>query len=418
MHPQRLFNCIFVALMSIQTSKPFADTPPNWPSFRGPGSYGHAKAANPPLDWDGQSGKHIVWKVPVPKPGMSSPVVWDQLVILTGGDADIRLIYGFSNITGKLLWRQDTKGIIPSISQGEYPQLHDGSGFAASTATVNGQAVAAIFATGELLCVNHVGHRLWSKNLGFPRNHYGHASSLLEHKGVLYVQYDQKKNSSLMAFEMLTGKLLWQVERSAISWSSPILIQSGSKQELILTNGKTINSYDPTTGKLRWEVPGMDGEVAPSAAYGDGRVFIANEYAAAAGIAINQPDRDPEILWAWTDVLPDAASPLANDQVVIIPSGYGIMNCLDAATGQVYWEHEFEEGFYASPILVDDKVYALDLKGTMQIFEMAKGFKLLSSPSIDEKANATPAFVGSRIYIRGSEHLFCIGANDSDDQGR
>lgn len=285
------------------------------------------------------------------------------------------------------------------------------SGFAASSTTTDGNHIGAIFATGDLICVDLEGKRVWAKNLGLPKNHYGHSSSLITDSGLLYVQYDQKEDSRLYAFELASGKLAWHIERGPISWSSPILIANNDRQELILTNCKTIDSYDPKTGEQLWSVPGMDGEVASSAAYANGIVFVANEYAAAAGIDIRDQSKTPEILWAWNDILPDASSPVANEKYVLIPSAYGIVNCLDSKTGKVYWEHEFEEGFYSSPILVGDRIYAIDLKGAMQIFLLADEFHILGTGEIHESTNATPAFVGNRIFIRGSKHLFCIETN-------
>ena len=77
-------------------------------------------------------------------------------------------------------------------------------------------------------------------------------------------------------------------------------------------------------------------------------------------------------------------------------------------TGKVLWEHEFDDGFYSSPILSNDRVYIMGLSGVMQIFRMDDEFELLGAPEIAEDAYATPAFVGDRIYIRGLTHLFCI----------
>jgi hypothetical protein len=76
--------------------------------------------------------------------------------------------------------------------------------------------------------------------------------------------------------------------------------------------------------------------------------------------------------------------------------------------GKLLWEHEFNDGFYNSPILVKDHVYMIGLKGKIQIFKMDSEFELLGVSEIEEDAYATPAFVGERIYIRGLMHLFCI----------
>ena len=380
----------------------------SWAGFRGPGANGHAVHANPPLNWSAKEGRNVLWKTKIPKHGMSSPVVWGSRLFLTGADDSTRQVYCYDTDTGKLLWQHDVKGLPGSPPDGKLPDVLDETGFAAPTATTNGRYVAAIFGTGELVCVNMKGERVWAKHLGIPRNHYGHASSLISHRNLLIVQYDQTDNSQLLAFDLASGSPAWQVKRGAISWSSPILVDNRGRMELILTNGKAVDSHDPKNGERLWHVECLGGEVAPSAAYANGVVFVANEGATATAIDIGNHGSEPKILWQWDETLPDAASPLANEDYLILPTGFGVVTCLDTKTGKVFWEHEFDEGFYSSPILVKDRVYIIDLSGAMQIFKMDDAFELLGVSEIGEAAYATPAFVDGRIYIRGITHLFCI----------
>src|SRR3954469_10152199 len=55
----------------------------NWPGFRGPGARGVAENPNLPVSWNVESGENIAWKTAIPGLGLSSPVVWDNLVFLT-----------------------------------------------------------------------------------------------------------------------------------------------------------------------------------------------------------------------------------------------------------------------------------------------------------------------------------------------
>lgn len=381
-----------------------------WMSFRGPGANGCAPRANPPLSWNTKDGTNILWKKPVPKHGMSSPVVWQTRVFLTGADESSRQIYCFDVDNGELLWRHDVDGLPGFPSGSELPQVLEETGFASPTATTNGEYLAAIFATGELVCVNMKGQRVWAKHLGVPENHYGHASSLMSDKELLFVQYDQMANSKLLAFDLATGKPVWEAKRDAISWSSPILIENKGRMELILVNSKAVDSYDPMIGKLLWDVKCLDGEVASSAAYADGMVFVSNDNATTSAIDIANHSADPKILWQWDENLPDAASPLAKDGYLILPTSFGVVTCLEARTGKALWEKEFDRGFRSSPVAVGDRVYMTDLSGSTQVFALAGEFKPLGVSEIGEAVYATPAVVGDRIYIRGVRHLFCIAA--------
>ncbi|MDI9430275.1 MAG: PQQ-binding-like beta-propeller repeat protein [Planctomycetota bacterium] len=380
----------------------------NWTSFRGPGGNGRALYANPPLHWSAENGRNILWKAKLPKHGMSSPVIWENRLFLTGADDVTRQVYCFDTDTGKLLWQHDVHGIAGTPPDGKLPDVLEETGFAAPTATTNGRYVAAIFGTGELVCVSMKGQRIWAKHLGIPKNHYGHASSLISHGDLLYVQYDQTEDSQLLALHLASGNLAWQVTRGLVSWSSPILIDNKGRMELVLTNSKAVDSYDPRNGNCLWHVECLAGEVAPSAAYADGVVFVATDGAVASAMDIGTHGSEPKMLWQWDEALPDAASPLANEDYLILPTGFGVVSCLDAKTGKLLWEQEFDSGFYSSPIRVNDRVYITDLSGTTQIFRMGDKFERLGASSIGEDAYATPAFVGDRIYIRGVTHLFCV----------
>ena len=81
----------------------------NWPNLRGPFGQGIAYHATPPTSFDGTTGKNVLWKAAVPKPGASSPVVWEGRVFLTGADSSAREVYCFDAANGQLLWRHTAK---------------------------------------------------------------------------------------------------------------------------------------------------------------------------------------------------------------------------------------------------------------------------------------------------------------------
>jgi len=386
---------------------PIEELEKHWTNFRGPGGNGHAHYTHAPTSWNGETGEGILWKVPVPKPGYSSPVVWENRIFLTGGDKQAREVYCFDAKSGKMLWQKPVINIPGSTGA---VTVDEGTGFAAPTTATDGKRVCAIFPTGDLICFDRAGNQLWGYNLGVPDNHYGHASSLIIYQDLLFVQYDQNKNSKLLALQTATGKTIWEVKRGAISWSSPICVNTGSRMELILTNSRSVDSYDPKTGEKLWNQNCLGGEVGPSAAYADGMVFAANEYAQGVGIRINPSNAasSSEIVWTYDDALPNTSSPVATAEYVFLATSDGLVSCLDAKKGTLLWEQEFDDGFYASPIIVDNRVYALDLKGVMHIFKLDKAYESLGEPKLGEDSSCTPAFLDGRIYVRGEKHLYCI----------
>ncbi len=381
----------------------------NWPTFRGPGAYGVANVAKVPTEWDGESGHNVRWKVKPPLPGFNSPVVWENRVFLSGANEQKREVYCYDADTGDLLWQAGLEGIPPLI-----PEVDGETGFAASTLVVHGDKVCAIFATGELACFDFDGNQLWYLDMGLPDNHYGHSSSLIAYQGLLFVQFDANKVANLFAFDIDTGEEEWVEERKTISWASPVLLHTDFGVQLILNSEEDVDAYEPLTGELLWTQTFLSGEVAPSPAYSNGVVFSANDYAVAAAVKLSGTEGavQTEIMWEWDGSLPDISSPVGDGSYFYIATSYGEFVCVHAETGEEAWTTDFDEGFYASPILVGDLIYALDIVGTMQIFSAGGEFKAVSSPKIPEEAFATPAFADGRIYIRGYEHLYCIEEKD------
>lgn len=377
----------------------------SWPQFRGPGGTGIAAMQRAPLDWDGPTGRNVLWKAEVPLPGFGSPVVWNGRVFLSGADARAREVYCWDAATGKLLWRS----AVESTAPGRPTRIAESTGYAAPTMAVNGSAAFAMFATGDLVSLDLEGRLLWTRNLGPLELNYGYASSPALYGSTVIIQVDQEEGGRIMALDAATGRTRWEkARRVTASWASPIVVDTGGRTEIIVSSNPVLASFDARTGRQLWEIEGMMGEIAPSPAYAGGRVFAANQLLNLIAVDV----RAKQKLWETYDNFPDVSSPLAAGELLFMAASYGVVSCLEAASGAVLWTQELKTGFYASPILAGDRVYLLDRSGVMRIFSAAREAKLLGSPAIGEPTDATPAFWSGRIFIRGDRHLFCIGAAD------
>ena len=377
----------------------------NWPGFRGPEGIGIAYHTDVSTEWDGPSGKNIIWKIPIPTGGFNSPIVWGNRIFLSGADRNTQVVYCIDTESGEILWQTELNDILGSLDR--RPQVTEDTGYAAPTMTTDGERVFVLFATGDIACLDFEGKRIWTKNLGMPDNHYGHASSLITFRDLLLVPFDQNTGGRLLALRTRSGDLAYDQPRDVeISWASPILVNTGSRTELILNSNPFVMSHDPQTGQELWRVRCMQGEIAPSPAYGDGMVYAVNDYARLVGIKLGET---PEVIWEYIDDLSEVASPLATKDIVIMAASYGTVTCFDSKTGERLWIQEFDDGFYSSPILVGDNVYLMDMSGVLSVFKADKDFQLISRNELGENAMTIPAFMHGRIYIRGEKHLFCIG---------
>ena len=383
----------------------FAEIEKNFPNFRGPKGLGISYHKNIPTNWDGTDGTNILWKAAIPLQGYNSPIVWGKYVFLAGANSLNRQIFCFEVSSGKLLWTYDVKGI--SGSPAKSPKVTNDTGHSAPTLATDGKMVYAIFANGDVVALNYNGTKIWNKNLGVPDNHYGHSSSLLVCDEKIIVQFDHKKEASIMALSAKSGDIVWSTERDVrVSWASPVLAENNSKIEIILLSEPYLASYDLSTGNELWKIDCMTGEVGPLVAYLDGVVYALNEYASLVAVDITG---EPKILWEDYDYLSDVPSPIAYKNYLFVATSYGAVACYDAKTGKKFWEHEFNNGFYSSPILVENKIYLIDILGVTHIFSADKEFKIIAEPKLGEKVVSTPAFANGKIFIRTDKNLYCIG---------
>jgi outer membrane protein assembly factor BamB len=376
----------------------------NYPSFRGPFANGVSSHKNIPVDFDGPSGRNIVWKITLPLSGYNSPVIWGNRIFLSGGSAQKREVYCIDRNTGSILWT----GIADNIpgSPATPPRTTEDTGLAAPSVATDGIRVYAIFGTGDVISFDMDGKRVWARNLGVPDNHYGHSSSLIAWKDKLYVQYDTNKGQRLLALKVTSGETVWETSRSVkISWSSPILANVGGSYQVILASDPFVAGYDAETGKELWTARGLMGEVGPSPAYGEGLVFVIQEYATL--MAVNPTNG--QVVWKDDEYLSEVSSPVVAGGMVFIATSYGVLVSYDAKTGNKLWEHDAGVGYYASPVVADNKLFIFDLDGSLQVFALEREKKLLAESRLQEKITSTPAFSDGRMYVRAGVRLYCIG---------
>jgi outer membrane protein assembly factor BamB len=178
------------------------------------------------------------------------------------------------------------------------------------------------------------------------------------------------------------------------------------KIEVVTTADPYVMGNDLQTGAEIWKVEALMGEVGASAAYGSGLVFSTNEYARLTAV---EPKPNATFVWENDEYLSEASSPVCYNGLLYTATSYGVLACYDAKTGEKKFEKEFNNGFYSSPIVADGKIYLIDLRGVTHILQADATGTVIAEPQLGEGGFAVPAFEDGLIYIRGEEHLFCIG---------
>jgi len=401
----------------------------NWPRFRGPDGLGISPHPNVPSRWNGKTGENIRWKVEVPLPGASSPVVWDNRIFLTGAQETQREVYCFDTETGALAWKAS---ISTPVTPKQPPKVSKETGLAACTPAADGRRVYVIFGNGDLAAFDFNGKQVWARSLGNPNNRYGHAASLLTYQNLLIVPWDQKTNGKLLALDSATGKTVWETPRGLdCAWTTPVIAPGPSEKLIITAANPKVVAYNLAKGKEVWSVSGIEGDVAASPVFGQGLVFVASAHAKALAIKTDgQGDvTKTHVAWSADDGLPDTASPLTDGQRLWLVTDSGVLTCYSAPDGKKLYEQDLEEGCYASPSLAGRRLILFTMSGVAIFVDPGKVFKELGraalgekeiaeektkaeekeKPKAKEKVFASPAFQDGRIYVRGDKHLYCIG---------
>src|SRR5262249_17952039 len=97
-----------------------------------------------------------------------------------------------------------------------------------------------------------------------------------------------------------------------------------------------------------------------------------------------------------------------HDGLVYAAETDGFLHCLDAKTGQHYWEEDLKAAVWASPLWVDGKVYMPDEGGNGHIFAHGKEKKLRGKIDMEEQGKAAPVVANGVLYVLTEKHLFAI----------
>lgn len=372
-----------------------------WNCFRGP-ACGVSAWTNAPVMWDGKSGVGVLWKTPLKLSCVSSPVLWDKLLFLTEGDPAERAVLAFDADTGQQVWRR----VVADGGKTPKPTTQD-AGLAYPTPVCDAHGVYALFGTGDLAAFAHDGTPKWQLFIRRPVIGYGFASSPCVVSNLVFVQFDDHSGGTLTAVETATGKIKWQRARSrGASWTSPIVIPDAHGRPLVAINATgSITAFD-LEGNVVWDEDGPTGEVTPSLSWWNHKLYALN---VRSHLLCYDVTGAPKKVFDVTRHLADVPSPVLANGLLFMASSQGRLVCLDALTGEELWNHE-NPGCYASLVASGGRVYALGRDGAMYIVAAERSYRVISACYLGDGADATPALADGRMYIRGRNQLWCLGA--------
>ena len=390
----------------------------DWPQFRGPTGQGHATERNLPLEWS--ETHNIIWKVPVPGLGWSSPAVANGRVWLTTVveskerrgrvSASLRAL-AYDIATGRELvnvevFRLDDAGYVnPKNSR------------ASPTPIVDGDRVYVHFGAEGTAAVSTSGEILWTTHLRYESQH-GNGGSPTLYRDLLIVNCDGNGGEAyVIALETATGKTRWKTARrrpADQAYSTPLVITVGQQDQLVSVGAYRAAAYDPLTGQEIWRVSYGDGfSNVPRPVFGQGLVFIATGFQTPSLMAV-RPDGKGDVTRshvAWTIArgAPYTPSPLLVGNDLYYVSDTGVLSLADAMSGQIVWQQRLGGNYSASPVFADGRIYFQSEEGMTTVITPGREFKRLAVNRLDGATLASMAVSNGSFYIRSHTHLYRIG---------
>ncbi len=427
---------------------------PNWPQIRGNGARGVGEGQNPPVEFDAETGKNLLWKTPIGGLANSSPAVWgdrlflttaisdaDQAGLRTGNYGDVKSVddnsehsfevFCLNKKTGEIIWKRQAIKAKPKVKR------HLKSTHANPTPATDGKHVVAFFGSEGLYCYSVDGELLWKKDLGtldsgwFYDSGYqwGFGASPIIYKGNVIVQCDIQENSFIAAYDLKSGSEIWRTDRKEIpSWSTPTIVSTKDGDILVTNATKAARAYNPENGKELWSLEGHSEIVVPTPFMAHGLIFLCSGYSPIQPIYAIKPtakgditlpkgeSKSEAIEWSQKRGGPYMPTPICYGDYLYVCSNSGILTCIQATTGKRVYRKRISSptsaSFVGSPVAADGHIYFPGETGYVIVVKAGPNYEKVANNKVGENILSIPAISEGVIYVRAQKHIFAFGKKD------
>lgn len=381
--------------------RPSPERPSGW---RGDGS-GRYPAADPFTTWSAT--ENVLWKTEVGA-GHSSPLVVGSRVFVT---AEPDVVVCVDAATGQQLWRAAHKlSDLPAERNAQAPRQSEHYGDTTPTPVSDGKWVWVFFNTGIVACHDLEGRCRWVDwyDMRLATNYGRTASPVLVGERLL-IHF-----GPLVCVEAATGKVLWENPSAKAAYGTPATARIGDVAVIVTPRGQIIRVAD---GKTLAAGLGLCGYTSPIVR--DGVVYFIDRQMA----AIELPQQAGEQITCrerWNEEVEGEffASALVHDGRVYAVDRAANYYVIDAATGKTLLRQTLKlapagraesPNIYPSICLAGQHLFVGNDAGETVLLQPGDSLAVVALNSLPHGSGATPAFCGQRMFTRVSKVLYCIG---------
>jgi len=442
----------------------------DWPMWGGtPDRNQVSNMKNLPTEWDVQSGKNVAWVAELGSQSYGNPVVAGGMVFVGTNnerlrdpkqDGDRGVLMAFRESDGEFLWQQ-THAKLEAGRANDWPFQG-----VASSPLVEGERLYYVSNRGVVLCLDTQGFRdgendgpitdeeltgqfdadvIWAFDMleevgSFPHNLSNSSPvvwgdriyvSTSNGQDESHVHIPSPRAPSIIALDKNTGELVWEdnsVEDRILhgQWSTPTVGEIDGMAQVVSAQGDGwVRGYSAETGEKLWEFdtnpkdsvwPRTRNELISTPVIYNNRVYIGNgqdpEHGEGVGhfYAIDATKRgditESGRIWHFEDIRRTISTAAIADGLVYIADFSGYLHCLDAETGQEYWEHDLLAAVWSSPFVVDGKVYIGDEDGDVTVLAHSKEKVVLAEMNMGSAVYGTIVPANGSLFLNNRTQLF------------
>lgn len=392
-----------------------------------------ADAARLPLEWNGESGKNIVWRTPLENLGHSSPVIGGDLIWLTSAteDGTKQFVHGINRHDGKVIHH---KLVFENAAPEELGNPMNN--YAAPSPVLEEDALYVHFGTyGTARIDPTTAEKVWERRDINVRHYRGPGSSPILHGGLLILTFDGIDQQFVTALDKETGKSVWKTGRTTDyqdldkdghptrdgdmrkAYHTPAVFNMNGVDVLVSIGSRAAFGYDVKTGKELWTIRhGGFNAAIPPLRLGDVLVLnTGSERAHTLGVRIDDKMQgditESHVLWDREKRNASEAAPVIVNGILYQTTRGGIVSAMNVKTGEDLWDDRMAGKHVPAPLVIGDKLLFSNDRGESYVIRATpEKFEQVGMNQLAEPISASPAVAEGALFMRTAGALYKIAA--------